>query len=105
MDAERAEVSFIIIEKHYADLNKVLETYYIPPGFCFNVAEKGFIDSINIKIKTIMVPIDAPNNIVFGSDRNVKRVALIGAILMDGSKLKPMIIVPNKKSEKINFKL
>ncbi|KAK8887465.1 hypothetical protein M9Y10_038510 [Tritrichomonas musculus] len=100
MDAERVEVFLIVIEKHYEDLNKVLEAYIIPPGFCFNVDEKGFIDSINIKIKTIMVPIDSRNNITFGSDRNAKRVTLIGAFLMDGSKLKPMRISPNKRIEK-----
>lgn len=43
MESARAEVPLIVIEKHYADLNKVLETYNIPPGFCFNVDESGFM--------------------------------------------------------------
>lgn len=70
MESARAEVPLIVIEKHYADLNKVLETYNIPPGFCFNIDESGFIDLVDIKTKTFIVPIEAPDNIVVGSDRN-----------------------------------
>lgn len=100
MDSIRAEVPLQVIEKHYADLNSILETYNIPPEFCFNVDESGFIDFVDIKTKTVVIPVEAPDDLVLGTDRNAKRVTLIGTISLDGTKLKPMIIVPNKRIEK-----
>lgn len=100
MDSTRAEIPLRIIQKHYADLNSIFETYNIPPEFCFNVDESGFIDFVDIKTKTVVIPVEAPDDLVIGTDRNAKRITLIGTISLDGTKLKPMIIVPNKRIEK-----
>ena len=62
--------------------------------------ESGFIDFVDRKKDTVIVPFDTPDDMVLGCKRNNKRATMIGAICMDGSKLKPLIIIPNKRIEK-----
>ena len=72
----------------------------IPPEFCFNVNESGFVDFVDRKKETVIVLFDTPVDMVLGCKRSNKRATMIGAICMDGSKLKPLIIIPNKRIEK-----
>lgn len=72
----------------------------IPPEFCFNADESCFIDFVDIKKQSVIVPIDAPDDMVRGTCRSTKRASLIGTICMYGSNFKPLIVVPNKRIKK-----
>lgn len=100
MESIRAEVPLEVIELHYSILNNVFNANNVPPCFVFNVDESGFMDFIDIKKHTIVLPIDAPEDYVLCVDRNYKKTSMIGCISLDGTKLKPLVVVENKRIEK-----
>lgn len=89
-----------VIELHYSILDNVLNANNVPPCFVFNVDESGFMDFIDIKKHTIVLPINAPKDYVLSVDRNYKRTSMIWCISLDGTKLKPLVVVENKRIEK-----
>ena len=100
MESKRADVPLEVIKEHYIQLNNVFKTTKVPPCFVFNVDESGFLDFVDIKKHTVILPVDAPNDFVLSVDRTYKRTTMIGCISLDGTKLKPFVIVPNKRVEK-----
>ena len=100
MESVRADIPLETIRMHYARLKSVLETYQIPPEFVFNIDEIGFIDFIDMKKRHVVVPEYAPEKLVLSVNRATKRVTMIGGIALDGTKLRPLIILPNKRIDK-----
>lgn len=72
----------------------------VPPAFVFNVDESGFIDYIDMHDEIVIVPFNAPPGTVKSAERNSKRSTMIGTISIDGTKLKPYIVLTNKTWEK-----
>ena len=81
------------LECIFPKLNSLLEILNIPPEFCFNADESSFFDFVGIKKQSVIVLIDAPEDMVRGTSRSTKRALLIGTIWMDGSNFKPLIVV------------
>ena len=78
----------------------VFKATNVPPCFVLNVDESGFIDFVDIKKHIVVLPADAPEDYVFSIDRNYKRTTMVGCISLDGTRLKPLVVVPNKRIEK-----
>ena len=100
MESDRADVPLEAIEKHYSVLNTAFINMHVPPCFVFNVDESGFIEYVDSKSHLIVLPKEAPNDYVLGIDRSYRRSTLVGCISLDGTSLKPLIVVPNKRVEK-----
>lgn len=64
MESTRADVPLEVIEEHYIHLNNVFETTKVPPCFVFNVDEPGFLDFLDIKKHTVILPVKAPDDYV-----------------------------------------
>ena len=86
MESKRADVPLEVIKEHYIQLNNVFKTTKVPPCFVFNVDESGFLDFVDIKKHTVILPVDAPNDFVLSVDRTYKRTTMIGCISLDGTK-------------------
>ena len=100
MESVRAEVPLETIQMHYTKLRVVLEANLIPPEFIFNIDECGFIDFIDMKKRHVVVPEYAPKKLVLSVNRSTKRVTMLGGIALDGTKLRPLLILPNKRIDK-----
>ena len=46
------------------------------------------------------MPEFAPKNLVLSVNRSTKRVTMLGGIALDGTKLRPLLILPNKRIDK-----
>lgn len=100
MDSVRAEVPLETIQTHYTKLRAVLEANLLPPDFIFNIDECGFIDFIDMKKRHVVVPEYATKNLVLSVNRSTKRVTMLWGIALDGTKLRPLLILPNKRIDK-----
>ena len=66
LESISAEVSVEEIQEHYEKLNTLLAELNIPPEFCFNVNESGFVDFVDRKKETVIVLFDTPVDMVLG---------------------------------------
>ena len=99
-ESSRAEVELSVILEYYESLNSLFTSLNVPPAFVFNVDESGFIDYIDMHDEIVIVPFNAPPGTVKSAERNSKRSTMIGTISIDGTKLKPYIVLTNKTCEK-----
>lgn len=73
MESTRAEVPLEVIEQHYTILNNVFKATNVPPCFVLNVDESGFIDFVDVKKHTVVLPADAPEDYVL----SIKSIKII----------------------------
>lgn len=100
LEKSRAEVELSVILEYYESLNSLFTSLNVLTAFVFNVYESGFIDYIDMNEKIAIVPFNAPPGTVKSGERSSKRSTMIGAISIDGTKLKPYIVLTNKTCEK-----
>lgn len=99
-DSTRADVQLDDIKQYYIDLNHIFQQTNVPPSFIINVDESGFVDFVDERNEIVIVPIEAPEGTVKSVNRSSKRSTMIGAISLDGTRLKPCVILTGKRSEK-----
>jgi hypothetical protein len=69
----------------------------VPAHFIFNMDEMGHQEFADANDKIVFVPIEyTGNSISYPVSRTGRRITLVAAIGLDGSYLRPMIIVPRK---------
>ena len=97
LEATRAETPVEVVLQHYAELDEMLLKERVPPEFFFNVDESGFQAYADSQKETVIIPYDGDESSTYYSvDRSAKRSTLVGCICLDGSALKPLVIIPNK---------
>ena len=99
-ETTRAEVKLADIKQYYEDLNNIFVHTNVPPSFIINVDESGFVEYIDERSEIVVVPIGVPDGTVKSVNRSSKRSTMIGAISLDGTRLKPCIILTGKRYDK-----
>jgi CRP-like cAMP-binding protein len=95
MEDKRLAVTVEQIAEYFEVLERSVQGK--PAHFVFNMDEMGHQDWADRKKKTVYVPVDHDaDEVDVPVARCGKRITLVGCIALDGSYLKPMVIIPRK---------
>jgi hypothetical protein len=93
MERERVDADPEEIEHFYEQLELVSED--LPAGLLINLDETGHQEWVDAHRELVMVPVEySEKTILIPVDRSEKRSTLLGAIAVDGTCLKSMVVVP-----------
>jgi hypothetical protein len=95
MEARRTEVTPEQIRQFFADSFRIIEG--VPSHFIFNMDEMGHQEWADRQEIVCVVPVEHDDDVVsLPVPRTGKRITLISCIALDGSFLKPVVIIPRK---------
>jgi hypothetical protein len=80
------------IHDHFYRLQQEIEN--VPAALIFNADESGFQDFVDARELHVIVPAEFESDSVrIPSQRSEKRATMLAAVSVDGSALKPMVII------------
>jgi len=99
IEEDRYECQLDEIMEYYQKLSELLTE--IPCGFCYNLDESGIQRYVDAKDTFLVVPDDFPDEeLTFPVYRSCKRITLLHCISTDGTRVKPLFVLPRKTIER-----
>jgi hypothetical protein len=103
MDASRVQCDIEAIDEYYEGLE--LNVPGVPADMVINLDEAGHQDWVDAHACPVVVPADfVGSQVEVAVSRQTKRATLLGAITLGGPYLKPLVIMPDEKLVKQNFR-
>ena len=95
MDEKRVNVDQGVIDSYFVNLKNAVDG--VPVSLVFNIDEAGEDDYVDTHSFKVIVPASHEGNVIsIPVRRETKRATLVNCICADGTRLKPLMIIPRK---------